>query len=267
MSAVLATTEDHWNAAAYGRDVRFVSDLGAPLVALLAPAPGMRVLDLGCGDGALTRAIAETGAEVTGVDASADMVAAARALGIEAHVVDGHGLGGWAASQAPFDAVFSNAALHWMRDPAAVFRGVAAALRPGGRLVAEQGGHGNVAAICTALSAAMAEVGAAWSTRDLWSFPTPAEQQARLEAAGFAVERIALIPRPTPVPAGMRAWLNIFAPGIVAGLAPATREAVLDRAAALLAPALRDEAGAWTADYMRLRFVAMKTGPSAEAAA
>jgi SAM-dependent methyltransferase len=241
---------DHWNAARYGSDARFVSDLGAPVVELLAPGSGERILDLGCGDGALTAEIAARGARVTGVDASPGMVAAARARGLEAEVADGHAL-----SFGPvFDAVFSNAALHWMTRPDAVFAGVARALKPGGRFVAEQGGHGNVAAIRTALIAVLARHGIATDLREIWSFPTAAEQAARLEAAGFTVEEIALIPRPTPVRAGMESWLETLAAPALALLPDGAREGAVAEVAALVAPALRDRAGNWTADYVRLRF-------------
>jgi SAM-dependent methyltransferase len=256
--AAVPSGADAWNAQAYAANARFVTDLGTPTLDLLAPRAGERILDLGCGDGALTAKLKALGAEVVGVDASPDMVAAARALGLDAHVADGHALGAWAADQAPFDAVFSNAALHWMIDPAAVFRGVARALRPGGRFVAEQGGHGNVAAIRTALIAALAEIGVSDDLRGIWSFPTPAEQAARLEAAGLTVESIALIARPTPIAAGMEAWLATLAAPVLLLAPEGARAALRARATALVAPAMQDEGGAWTADYMRLRFKAVR---------
>lgn len=253
---------DHWSASRYDANVRFVSDLGAPVLDLLAPREGERILDLGCGDGPLTARIAEAGAQVTGLDASPDMIAAAQARGLDAHVLDGHDLAAWAADQAPFDAVFSNAALHWMTRPEAVFAGVAAALKPGGRFVAEQGGFGNVAAVCTAMSAVLGARGVSWGARDLWSFPSPDEQAARLEAAGFAVESIALIPRPTPVPAGLSAWLDTFAPPILALLPEGERAAAQAEAVRLCAPSLRDLAGVWSVDYVRLRFSAVLRAPA-----
>src|SRR5688500_15143750 len=138
-----------WSAEGYARNARFVADLGQPVLELLAPQPGERILDLGCGDGALTTKLVAAGATVVGGDASAELVAAAQALGLDARIADGQAL----AFEAEFDAVFSNAALHWMKQPDAVIAGVRRALKPGGRFVGEFGGHGNVAAIVTALVA------------------------------------------------------------------------------------------------------------------
>src|SRR5437764_541135 len=136
----IETPSQEWNSSRYDKNARFVSDLGEPLVDLLNPQPGERILDLACGDGVLTEKIIARGAEVVGVDGSSDMVAAARKRGIDARVVDAYHLD----FEVGFDAVFSNAALHWMkRDPDAVIRGVRRALKPKGRFVAEMGGHGN----------------------------------------------------------------------------------------------------------------------------
>ena len=144
-----------WSAKRYAETAGFVPALGAPVLELLSPSPGERILDLGCGDGVLTKKIIEKGATVVAVDAAPEMVAAARARGIDARMINGHDL----AFESEFDAVFSNAALHWMRDQDAVLAGVHRALKPAGRFVGEMGGHNNTAAILVALSAVLARRG------------------------------------------------------------------------------------------------------------
>ncbi|MEL7215688.1 MAG: class I SAM-dependent methyltransferase, partial [Pseudomonadota bacterium] len=243
-----------WNAAEYEATARFVSDLGAPVLDLLAPIRGERILDLGCGDGALTAKILEAGAEVIGLDASRDMVAAARARGVDARVSDGHSF----ELGETFDAVFSNAALHWMTEPDRVLSAVARHLEPGGRFVAEQGGHGNVAAIRTALIAVLERYGCRTDLKDVWYFPGVDEQRARLDAAGFDVTEIGLIPRPTRVAAGVGAWLDVLAAPAMAKLDQDVRARAILDIETLLRPALCDSQGHWTADYVRLRFRAVK---------
>jgi len=243
-----------WDASRYAAHARFVAELGMPVVELLAPRPGERILDLGCGDGALTARLAELGCEVIGVDADPDMVGAARERGVDARLADGVSL----PFAREFDAVFSNAALHWMRsDPDAVVAGVARALRPGGRFVGEFGGHGNVAAISVALLAVLAQRGIDGRHGYPWYFPTPGAYGALLERQGFAVRTMELIPRPTPLPTGMRAWLEVFGNPFLTEVALEDRPAVLEEAVALLETVLCDRAGNWTADYVRLRFAAV----------
>jgi trans-aconitate methyltransferase len=241
-----------WSAADYAANARFVADLASPVVELLAPRAGERILDLGCGDGALTEAIAASGAEVVGVDGSADMVRAARARGLDARVVDGQRL----AFAGAFDAVFSNAALHWMPDAPAVLAGVRRALVTGGRFVGEMGGHGNVAAIATALRASLRARGIAPARAFGWFFPTVAQYGDLLRAHGFVVRQIALIPRPTFLPTGIAGWLATFAAPFLADVPEAEHLAILQEVESLLEPALRDSGGDWIVDYVRLRFFA-----------
>lgn len=240
-----------WSPEMYERNARFVSELGSDVVDWLDPKAGERILDLGCGDGVLTLKLMEAGADVVGVDASPAFVEAARARGIDARLGDGQRLD----FIHEFDAVFSNAALHWMTDALATARGVHRALKPGGRFVAECGGHGNVAAIVTGLRAVADRHGIDDRLVSPWYFPTAEAYRRILEEAGFEVERIVRHCRPTLLPGGLAGWLETFrAPFFEA--AGAQKERVLGELEALLSPSLRDDEGRWTADYIRLRFVA-----------
>ena len=245
-----------WNTANYERHARFVAELGAPVLDLLAPKAGESILDLGCGDGALTAQLVAAGANVRGFDASPELAAAARARGLRVDVGDGHAL----PYTAEFDAVFSNAALHWMKRPAEVVTGVRRALRPAGRFVGEFGGFGNVAAIVTALTAVLQRRGVDAQANNPWYFPTAREYAAVLDEAGFTVVDAWLVPRPTPLPTGMAGWLETFAEPFVRTLPPPERASALEETVRLLAPSLRDRSGQWIADYVRLRFTARLPG-------
>jgi trans-aconitate methyltransferase len=241
-----------WSAESYARNARFVAELGEPVVDWLDPKPGERVLDVGCGDGALTASIVARGADVVGIDSSRSLVEAARARGVDARVIDVYAL----PFRGEFDAAFSNAALHWMREPDLALASIARALKPRARFIGEMGAHGNVAAISTAILAVLRAHGIDGEARWPWYFPTPAEYAERLETHGFVVLRLELIPRPTPLPTGMRGWLDTFANPFLADVSDAQRAEMLEEVTSLLAPSLRGRSGAWTADYVRLRFAA-----------
>jgi trans-aconitate methyltransferase len=243
-----------WDPERYARNARFVSDLGAPVVDLLAPQSGERILDLGCGDGALTKKLADLGCQVVGVDGSSAQIEAARRLGLDARVTNGEQL----AFDSEFDAVFSNAALHWMKRADDVIGGVWRALRPGGRFVAECGGYGCVATIVAALDRALAERGIDSRTVNPWYFPTAEDYAPRLRARGFVVRSIALFPRPTPLPGDVTGWLETFAESFTRPLPASARRPFLEGVQDQLRPDLCDAAGRWTADYVRLRFAADK---------
>jgi trans-aconitate methyltransferase len=248
-----------WDAERYDRQFSFVSGYGAPLVDLLDPKPGERVVDLGCGTGSLTAAIAERGAAVTGLDGDPGMVAAARKQhpGMVFALADGHRF----TVAAPVDAVFSNAALHWMTRPDEVIGSVRSALRPGGRFVAELGGAGCVATLVEGLRAAADSLGLPEPAALPWYFPTPAEYAGRLEAGGFRVRLLEFFDRPTPLAAeagGAAGWWRMFGPSVLAAYPVDAVEPLLDRVNALTRDRLVQD-GTWVADYVRLRFVAHAT--------
>lgn len=239
-----------WCAVAYEKNGRFVANLAEEVFALLDPQPGEHILDLGCGDGFLTQRIAQVGAITVGIDNAPDLIRAALARGVDAHLLNGEHL----PFRNEFDAVFSNAALHWMLDQDAVLSGVRTSLRPAGRFVAEMGGHGNIAAIRTALRAAVAPFGLDAEAVGSNLFFTPNEYRALLERHGFKVQSIALVPRPTPLPTGLVGWIETFRRCLLDQLTPEQHQAVLAHTAELLTPILCDREGIWHADYVRLRF-------------
>jgi SAM-dependent methyltransferase len=246
--------QQSWSPERYARHARFVSDLGMPVVALLAPRAGERILDVGCGDGALSEKLVALGGTVVGVDASPEQVAGARARGLDCRVASGEEL----PFANEFDAVFSNAALHWMRRPDAVIAGVRRALKPGGRFVAEMGGDGCVASIVAALETALARRGIESANYNPWFFPTAEDYRARLERHGFRVDSIALFPRPTPLPGDVTDWLETFAESFTVALPADERPVFLAEVRDALQPQLADASGKWTADYVRLRFTATR---------
>ena len=245
-----------WDPQLYARDGAFVHELAGGVLEWLAAIPGEHILDLGCGDGQLTARLIAAGADVHGVDASPAMVETARKRGIPADEANAEKL---PCPDASFDAVFSNAALHWVRGQDEMMSEAHRVLKPGGRFVAEMGGHGNIAAIRVALMAVLERHGFAGAEDGVNYYPTPEQYTGRLEQHGFKVERIALIPRPTPLESsGMVGWLQTFRRGVLDKLPEDLRTPVIEECCALLAPVLRDEEGNWVADYVRLRFVARR---------
>ena len=242
-----------WTAGSYDTHARFVSDLAGGVVEWLNAKPAERILDLGCGDGVITAELKAQGADVVGIDSSGEFVAACQAKGLDVRLMDAHHL----AFGPEFDAVFSNAALHWMTDADAVVKGIARALRPGGRFVAEFGGHGNVAAIVTAMRAIALSRGGDVALAHPWYFPAPDVYRALLEANGFEVKRIALIPRPVVLKTGIEGWLMLFRKPFFQQFEDQAENALAETVQ-LLRPALCDALGNWTADYVRLRVEAVK---------
>jgi trans-aconitate 2-methyltransferase len=236
----------------------FVWKYGADVVSLLDPRAGERILDLGCGTGHLASQIAESGAEVTGVDRSADMVAAARKAypNLKFEISDARSL----SFHEEFDAVFSNATLHWVHEQELVLQGVWNSLRPGGRLVAELGGKGNIHAMQAAFDRALSEFGAEPEEVNPWYYPSVSEYSTLAERNGFEVRFMTLFDRPTGLAegeAGMRNWIIMFGGHYLEKAGEAGREDFLRRVEDILRPQLF-RAGQWWADYRRLRFVAYK---------
>lgn len=245
------TSKQTWNTQTYGENTRFVSELGKGVVELLDPKSGERILDLGCGDGVLTLQIAELGAEVVGTDASESFVETARSKGLNARHMDAHAL----EFDGEFDAVFSNAALHWMLEPQKVVAGVAKSLKPGGRFVGEFGGFGNVAAISTAMHAVGHAMDGDVSLASPWYFPTTEQYANLLHENGFEVNQIASFYRPTPLPTEIRGWLETMRAPFFEQFGSEI-ETAYARVIDALKPALCDHQGNWIADYVRLRFSA-----------
>jgi trans-aconitate methyltransferase len=250
-------TQRHtWDPERYARHGRFVADLALPVVELLALQPGERILDLGCGDGALTVQLVARGGQVVGIDSSAAQVAATRERGLDAQEMDGQHL----PFANEFDAVFSNAALHWMPRADDVLAGVWRALKPGGRFVAECGGEGCLAQVVAALLTALTRRGIPDEGVNPWYFPTLEEYRERLAAQGFRVAFIARLPCPTLLPGDISEWLETFAQSFTAAVPVGERAAFIGEVREALRPALCDREGKWTVDRVRLRFVAEKPG-------
>ena len=253
------TSEKQWDAARYDGGHSFVWKYGAGLVDLLAPREGERILDIGCGTGHLAAEIASRGAEVIGVDKSPDMIEQARRLypDLRFELVDATGF----QFDEPFDAVFSNATIHWIKDQDALTSRITDALKQGGRFVAEFGGKGNLRAIKAALARSLEDAGhGVYSEVSFRYFPTVGEYASLLERHGLTVTQAFYFERPTPLEGGeqgLRNWLEVFADNALDRAPEEARAAIVreveDR---LRAKLYRD--GVWYADYRRLRVVAVK---------
>ena len=257
--SLLPASEKRWDASAYDQQNSFVWKHGRGVIELLAPQPGERILDLGCGTGHLANQIAQIGAEVIGIDISTAMIEEARRLypNLRFEIAGGADF----HFDQPFDAVFSNAAIHWMKDQAAVTHCVWEALKPGGRFVAEFGGKGNINAIRTALASAIEAAGERVNMEPFARYyPTIGEYSTLLEAQGFRVTFATHFNRPTKLDngeSGLRNWLFTFADNILESLPARKREEVITEVELTLKPRLfRD--GSWYADYRRLRVAASK---------
>jgi SAM-dependent methyltransferase len=259
---VTVNAASRWSPADYAANAAFVPALGDAALAVLDPRPGEFILDVGCGDGALTAKIAAAGARVIGLDSSEAMVEAARARGVDAFVADAEALDleGQAERFGQFDAAFSNAALHWMLDPDAVASGIFGVLRPGGRFAGEMGGAGNLATLRAGLRAELAERGFAQPDEDAAWYPGVEEFVRLYACAGFTRIQAVAIARPTPLPGALRPWIKTFRSGwLDLAMVPEwEREDIAAGVERRCAHLLQQPDGSWFADYVRLRFTMRK---------
>ena len=244
----------NWNAENYQKHASFVPTLADDVLDLLNAQKHEKVLDLGCGDGQLTQKIVDLGSTVVGIDASESMVVSTIERGIEAYVIDGHEL----KYDAEFDAVFTNATLHWLKQPKQVINGVYKALKQNGRFVGEFGGYGNVGSLIKVMQEVFNENKDFGEFKNPWFFPTVKEYKSLLEQQNFEVRHIELIARPTTLKSGMGEWLSIFAQGITNDLYESQKIFFKELCINKLKPIMFSEENGWVADYVRLRFQAIK---------
>jgi trans-aconitate methyltransferase len=250
-------SHNNWNASLYDQKHAFVFEYGKGFIPLLDPQPRESILDLGCGTGHLTKTIAESGAHVIGIDSSPQMIETARATypELEFLIADARDF----SFNDPFDAIFSNATLHWVRPPESAVRCISASLKTGGRFVAEFGGKGNVSTIITAVQQALREL-MHTEVDFAWYYPSIGEYASLLEQHGLAVKSAMLFERPTPLEdgeMGLRNWIRMFGGRVFQSIPEAVKQQILERTEEIARPNLfRDNQ--WVADYVRLRIVAFK---------
>ncbi len=252
--------ENNWNTSLYENNHSFVWQYGEDLLQLLAPQPEERILDIGCGTGQLTAKITDTSAIAVGIDADTDMIAKAKSNypQIQFSVTDAREF----HTETPFDAVFSNAALHWIPQADVVINRIYQALKPRGRFVAEFGGKGNISTIKQAIYTVLTEMGQSPEKLNPWYFPSISEYTSLLEQQGFDVTYAHLLERPTPLTdgdRGMENWIRMFSHRFFVGMAPEQISQAIQTIENLLKPTLYKN-GNWIADYHRIRVVAVRRG-------
>jgi len=243
-----AASTSKWDAADYARVGGFVAELGGAALDLLDPQRGERILDVGCGEGTLTNKIVDRGATVLGIDNSPEMIAAARAKGVDAVLMDAANI----PFTSEFDAAFSNATLHWVLDKEQAARAIFRALRAGGRFAGEMGGEGNLKNLREALDEELIIRGYAPPVEANNWYASPEEFAAVYEAAGFREVDARLIERPTAIEHGVAQWVTTFRRGWL------DRAEVPDDERAEIGAAVADRFGSNIADYVRLRFIMRK---------
>ena len=245
-SAAVSTSK--WDAADYARVGSFVAELGGAALDLLDPRPGERILDVGCGEGTLTKRVLERGATVLGIDNSPQMIAAARANGVDALLLAAEDMQFFAE----FDAAFSNAALHWVLEKEQAARAIFRALKPGSRFAGEMGGEGNLEKLREALDEELIIRGYVPPVEASNWYASPDEFARVYEAADFDEIDARLIERPTPIEHGVAEWVTTFRRGWL------DRAQVPENERAEIAAAIADRVGSNVADYVRLRFIMRK---------
>ncbi len=252
----MSEPKSHWDPDHYDDKFSFVYQYGEDLLALLDPKPGERILDLGCGTGELTDLIHQSGAKVIGLDKSKEMIAAAQSKYPHLEFVRSD-----AASflfDPPFDAIFSNATLHWVLEYRNCIQSMYGNLKVGGRLVLEFGGKGNIENIIQPLRSVLSERG--YSTQadlQLWYFPSPAAYSLELEDAGFEVVSAYHFDRLTKLNGDLKDWLSMFAQEFFVAI-PAADTEEIKKEVQERASATCYQDGIWYADYTRLRVTAVK---------
>lgn len=251
--------DDKWNGSFYDSKIDYVSTLGKGVIEWLKPQLGERIMDLGCGTGELANEISASGASVLGMDLSSSMIETAKQKfpHLSFQVADGETF----HTSAPYDAVFSNAALHWMKRPKQVIRSVRKALREGGRFVAEFGGKGNVQTIVKATEETLAARGVlSIGEKNPWYFPSIGEYATLLEQEGFHVAQAIHFARPTTLTdgeEGLKNWLHCFSNNFFADFSLKEKESAWDEIIEKCRPSLYRQ-GIWVADYWRIRITAIK---------
>lgn len=253
--------QDHWNANLYDGKHSFVSKFGQGVIELLAPTHGEQILDLGCGTGDLANTIQGLGADVIGIDKSKNMVKQAQLKypEIPFTVKDATDLG----YQDEFNAIFSNATLHWVKAPKRALQNIYAALKPGGRFVAEFGGKGNVQSITNELSHQYQQIGINYDdTHFPWYFPSIGEYTTLMEEVGFTVGIALYFDRPTPLEGenGLANWLEMFGSSLFYGVDEQTKKQLINRVEDNVRTRLYQNGG-WVADYKRIRVLGIKPKP------
>ena len=245
-----------WNSSKYKNHANFVSDMAVDLIEVLNPKKDETILDLGCGDGTLAIQIKQNCKSIVAVDLSTDMVEKTKSLGIKAYVMNATNLD----FENKFDAVFSNAVLHWVKQSKLAVQNINKVLKPNGRFIAEFGGCKNINTIVEAIQEVFSQNKDFGTFNNPWYFPTKKEYKNILEQNGFEVKDINLTTRPTPID-DISNWLSIFANGIISHLNKEQKETFLSQTKYILENKLYSKENGWVLDYVRIRVEAKKTKP------